>query len=150
MSLRDLRMATAREVACPPACSRFPAPAFKPHSAVKIKLVCLNPLASPREITLDQFPIELGRGIGAGVRIDDRWLSRRHCRLTEVAGTIHVSDLQSRHGTLINGRPVTESPLQPGDELCIGLSHFTAVYEPETRSASETPHVHDSGELAMA
>ena len=52
-------------------------PAFCPLSensvtAVKVKLVCQDPLASPREITLDRFPIEIGRGASADLRIDDR------------------------------------------------------------------------------
>src|SRR5688572_32157641 len=84
----------------PPAC----VPAFGtslPRSAV-IKLVCQDHLASPREIVVERFPIELGRGEGVGLRIDDRWLSRRHCRLDMVDGVLTVRDLGSRHGTYIN------------------------------------------------
>ena len=100
---------------------------------MKLRLVCQDALAFPREIVVDQFPIELGRGQQSGVRIDDRWLSRRHCRV-EVAedGTLVVRDLGSRHGTFVNGRLVVEAKLAPGDELCIGLSHFVAEYEPES------------------
>lgn len=101
-------------------------------------------MASPREIELDQFPIELGRGGSVGLRVDDRWLSRRHCELSELDGTIIVRDLGSRHGTYINGRPITESRLMPGDELCVGLSHFVVDY------AAEGAVVHDSAELALA
>jgi pSer/pThr/pTyr-binding forkhead associated (FHA) protein len=94
-----------------------------------IKLVCQDHLASPREIVLERFPVELGRGDGVGVRIDDRWLSRRHCRLDMIDGVVNVRDLGSRHGTFINGQNVRECKLLPGDELCIGLSHFVAEYE---------------------
>ena len=95
-----------------------------------VKLVCQDPLASPREITLDRFPIEIGRGASADLRIDDRWTSRRHCELQDAAGRIVVRDLGSRHGTFVNGQPVaSEVPLLPGDELCVGLSHFVAVYD---------------------
>jgi len=97
---------------------------------VKVKLVCQDPLASPREITLDRFPIEIGRGTSADLRIDDRWTSRRHCELQDADGRILVRDLGSRHGTFVNGQPVAhETPLLPGDELCVGLSHFVAVYD---------------------
>lgn len=91
---------------------------------MKVKLLCQNVLASPREITIDQFPIELGRGSGAGIRIDDRWLSRRHCQLTMDNGTLWVKDLASSHGTFVRGERVTQARLAPGDELRIGLSHF--------------------------
>jgi pSer/pThr/pTyr-binding forkhead associated (FHA) protein len=94
-----------------------------------IKLVCQDHLASPREIVVERFPIDLGRGEDAGLRIDDRWLSRRHCRLDMVDGVLTVRDLGSRHGTFINGENVRECKLLPGDELCIGLSHFVAEYE---------------------
>ena len=41
-----------------------------------------------------------------------------------------VRDLGSRHGTFVNWQPVaSEVPLLPGDELCVGLSHFVAVYD---------------------
>jgi pSer/pThr/pTyr-binding forkhead associated (FHA) protein len=102
---------------------------------VKLKLVCQHPLASPREIVVERFPIELGRGIDVTVRIDDRWLSRRHCRIDLINDVLTVLDLESRHGTYINGQSVTESKLLPGDELCVGLSHFVAEYEPEESGA---------------
>ena len=94
-----------------------------------IRLVCQDHLASPREIVVERFPVDLGRGEDAGLRIDDRWLSRRHCRLDLIDGVLTVRDLGSRHGTYINGQVVRESKLLPGDELCIGLSHFVAEYE---------------------
>jgi len=100
---------------------------------VKIRLVCRDSLAFPREIVVDQFPIELGRGQNVGLQIEDRWLSRRHCALDlDEAGTLVVRDLGSRHGTFVNGQQIVECRLAPGDELCIGLSHFLAEYEPES------------------
>jgi len=100
--------------------------------AVKIKLLCQNALASPREITIDRFPIELGRGAVAGVRIDDRWLSRRHCELTSDGPDVVLRDLNSSHGTYVNGRRLTAAVvLQDGDKLQIGLSHFIVEYQEE-------------------
>jgi pSer/pThr/pTyr-binding forkhead associated (FHA) protein len=96
---------------------------------VKLKLLCQDPLASPREIVVERFPVELGRGDDANIRIDDRWLSRHHCRLDVVDGQLHVQDLGSRHGTYVNGQSVCDCKLLPGDELRIGLSHFVAQYE---------------------
>ena len=106
---------------------------------MKIKLLCQNALASPREITIDRFPIELGRGVAVGVRIDDRWLSRRHCELTCVGQSIIVRDLDSSHGTYINGQRLTAAAtLEEGDELQIGLSHFIVEYQ------EERTRLHDS------
>jgi pSer/pThr/pTyr-binding forkhead associated (FHA) protein len=96
---------------------------------VKVKLVCQDSLASGRVIEIDSFPCDLGRGTEVTVRIDDRWLSRRHCRLELSEGTVIVRDLGSRHGTCVNGRSVTASKLVPGDRLSLGLTHFVAEYE---------------------
>ncbi len=99
---------------------------------MKIKLLCQNALASPREITIDRFPNELGRGVAAGVRIDDRWLSRRHCELTCDGECVVVRDLVSSHGTYVNGQRLTAAvALEEGDELQIGLSHFIVEYQEE-------------------
>ena len=96
---------------------------------MKVKLLCQDPLASPREIVVDHFPCDLGRGSEVTVRIDDRWLSRRHCRLDLAEGVIVVRDLGSRHGTFVNGRSISECKLLPGDRLCLGLTHLVAEYE---------------------
>ena len=99
---------------------------------MKIKLLCASALASPREITIDRFPIELGRGIAVGVRIDDRWLSRRHCELSSDGDSIVARDLGSSHGTYVNGQRLTAAViLEEGDELQIGLSHFIVEYQEE-------------------
>jgi hypothetical protein len=100
-------------------------------TAVKLRLLCRDPLAPQAEILVESFPVDLGRGAEATVQIDDRWLSRRHCRLDVDGGFVSVRDMASRHGTYVNGQQVTESQLLPGDELCIGLTHFVAEYEPE-------------------
>jgi len=96
---------------------------------VQVKLLCRDPLASPRVVVLDQFPAELGRAADVAVQIDDCWLSRKHCRLAWESGVLVVRDLDSRHGTYVNGERIGECKLLPGDELRIGLSHFVAQYD---------------------
>lgn len=86
-------------------------------------------------IVVDRFPSDIGRGDDVSVRIDDRWLSRRHCRLELEDGVLTVRDLGSRHGTFVNGRSVTHCRLLPGDQLSIGLSHFVAQYDASLAAA---------------
>ena len=99
------------------------------------KLICQNALASPRTISLDSFPIELGRGATVGVRIDDRWLSRRHCVITQVGDSLEVRDLNSTHGTYVNGQRISQEKLLPGQVLQLGLTHFLVQYETSEDSA---------------
>ncbi len=114
---------------------------------MKLRLISQDPLACPREIVLEHFPADIGRGTDVSLRIDDRWISRRHCQLTIEGGGLFVKDLSSRHGTYINGLPVEKSRLLPGNELCLGLSHFMVQLIPDT---ALVPAAHDSGELDVA
>lgn len=118
-----------------------------PTTPVKLRLISQDPLACPREIVLDQFPVEIGRGNDVALRIDDRWISRRHCRLTLDGDELVVQDLGSRHGTYVNGVAIEKSRLQPGNELCLGLSHFIVQWVAES---DFVPAGHESGDLDAA
>lgn len=71
----------------------------------------------------------------ADVTIEDRWISRRHCELSERDGMLFVRDLDSTHGTFVNGRQVSEACLRPDDKLTIGLTSFAASYRTANRVA---------------
>lgn len=115
---------------------------------MKLRLISQDPLASPREIELEQFPADIGRGVDVALRIDDRWISRRHCRLTVENGEVYVRDLGSRHGTYVNGQAIEKACLRPGTELCLGLSHFL-VATPTGREEYAAAG-HDSAEFEPA
>ena len=96
---------------------------------MNVRLIHLDPCNSNDEILLTEFPAILGRGAESALRLTDRWASRRHCRLDQLDGRLVVRDLGSRHGTLVNGQKVDQSPLMPGDRLTVGISNFRVVYE---------------------
>ena len=96
---------------------------------MNVKLVCRDCVASPREISIDRFPAEIGRALDADARIDDCWASRRHCKLEIVDGFVVVRDLGSTHGTFVNGSRVSECKLLPGDELRVGTWRFVVEYD---------------------
>jgi pSer/pThr/pTyr-binding forkhead associated (FHA) protein len=93
------------------------------------KLVVANPMESCEEIRLSEFPIRLGRSPDADVSIDDRWVSREHCEIDSVDDALFVRDLNSKHGTFVNGRSIRQAALKAGDMLTIGLSKFVVQYE---------------------
>jgi two-component system, NtrC family, response regulator AtoC len=63
----------------------------------------------------------IGRGPDAGLSVDDPLVSRAHAVLRVVPDGLCLSDLGSRHGTLINGDRVTEPRLvSSGDVITIG------------------------------
>jgi pSer/pThr/pTyr-binding forkhead associated (FHA) protein len=71
-----------------------------------------------------QFPpgeFVFGRGPECHVRPNSPWVSRQHCLIRIGKEGVHVRDLGSTNGTLVNGtRLVGERPMQPGDQLQVG------------------------------
>ncbi|MBN2473438.1 MAG: FHA domain-containing protein [Pirellulales bacterium] len=100
---------------------------------MKAKLISLDGWMSQRKIPVPKLPAILGRGPHVAIRIDDRWASRYHCEIDEVAGTLVVRDLGSTHGTFVNGHAVTEAHLKPGDRLTVGVSSFQVQYRQSLR-----------------
>jgi len=72
----------------------------------------------------DGQSVVIGRGDDVDIKTSDRWVSRRHCELRRRGNQIEVRDLESRHGTYVNGEKTPFALLKPGDELCVGLSVF--------------------------
>ena len=63
----------------------------------------------------------IGRGLDCGVQLRDELASRCHARLTVVPEGIRLEDCDSRHGTLLNGQPLTGMRLvASGDVIRIG------------------------------
>jgi two-component system cell cycle response regulator len=70
---------------------------------------------------LKQQETIVGRSQGATIRINDDGISRRHAKLTVKGGELHVEDLKSANGTLVNGERL-DSPrlLKDGDKITLG------------------------------
>src|SRR6185503_7000673 len=63
----------------------------------------------------------IGRGPGTGLPVDDPLVSRAHAQLLVVPDGLRLSDLGSRHGTLVNGERITEPRMVvSGDVVTIG------------------------------
>jgi signal transduction histidine kinase len=63
----------------------------------------------------------IGRDAGASIRIDGDDISRHHARIKRMGrGEYILEDLGSSNGTLVNGIPVKEHHLKPGDKLRLG------------------------------
>ena len=64
--------------------------------------------------------ISIGRASDNDVILDDPEVSRHHCQLKLQHGAYGLTDLGSRNGSWINGHPVSEAALGPGDSIRIG------------------------------
>lgn len=85
--------------------------------------------SSESKVLSSELPVTIGRGPEADIRLVDSWVSRRHCQIDEVEGSLVVRDLSSKHGTMVNRHPITESMLLPGDEILVGLTSLRASVE---------------------
>ena len=65
--------------------------------------------------------VTIGRGLDNDIVFhnDDR-VSRHHARIEFKYGQFLLFDLNSTNGTLVNGRPVTQIVLTPGDHISLG------------------------------
>jgi general secretion pathway protein E len=89
-----------------------------------------------RQIPLDSGPLTIGRNFTNLLVIDEPLASRFHCVIEQDSGGFRVRDLESRNGTLINGKPLRgESALAPGDIVKIGSTEIKLLIQ-AARAAS--------------
>ncbi len=105
---------------------------------MEVKLVQLAAAGPPREIFIEELPIVLGRGAEADIRLGDPWVSRCQCELAQTDCGLVARDMNSKHGTLVNGNTIVEKLLAPGDSLSMGLTTFRVEFEPAAAELSNS------------
>lgn len=74
-----------------------------------------------REIVLPDLPASIGRGINTTIRLEnDTSISRQHAEVYEQGGKLYLRDLNSTHGTYINGRRISAQRLEHDDRIKVG------------------------------
>jgi transcriptional regulator with GAF, ATPase, and Fis domain len=97
-------------------------------------LVIAGP-AKDTTIPLPEGEAALGRDTTNAVAVPDASVSRKHCLLRrEEDGRFQIRDLDSRNGTLVNGRAVKEQWLRHGDEIATGDSVFLFLLEEQEQA----------------
>ncbi len=82
----------------------------------------------PLVVRADTDRVLIGRSHEAGWQLPDPQVSRRHAVLYVVGRAMMLRDLNSRHGTVVNGSPLAaggETPLKPGDTVQLGNCRCT-------------------------
>ena len=77
-------------------------------------------LPDGRRVFVDKEPFLLGRLPECSIVLTDPNVSRRHAEIRRRDASLVLYDLGSTNGTLLNGQPVSESPLVDGDEVTVG------------------------------
>lgn len=84
----------------------------------------------------------IGRGKDVDIPLYTPSTSRHHARIDLQAGEILLTDLESRHGTFVNGKRITGAVnLTAGDEIVIGGERLI-VWSPSSETSPEPPSIH--------
>ena len=95
-----------------------------PDSASRAFLLVRTEGAPQVRFDLGGALISIGRASDNDVIVDDPEVSRHHCQLKLQHGAYSLADLGSRNGSWINGQPVSEVALGPGDMIRIGSTEI--------------------------
>ena len=91
-----------------------------------LRVVVTPQKSPPIEATLGVTPLVLGSSAECDVVVPDSRVSRRHCQLRFTPRGVSLTDLGSKNGTFLRGKPVERpEPLRDGDEIRIGTATMT-------------------------
>jgi hypothetical protein len=97
-----------------------------------------------QEILLKPGLNRLGRIEDNDFQISDDSISSHHCQIELKDGIITVCDLHSTNGTFIDGQPIQQAVLHPGQVLCLGTVPMVCQDYP-VREPADTPAGPPSG-----
>jgi pSer/pThr/pTyr-binding forkhead associated (FHA) protein len=103
-----------------------------------VKMLIVQGRARGKILRFPKGEFVFGRGPECHVRPDSPWVSRQHCLLRIDNASVHLRDLGSCNGTLVNGtRLVGECPLKAGDKLQVGPLVLQLVVEAAKHETGE-------------
>ena len=91
---------------------------------------------------VESFPLTgaevlIGRRSGAHIMLSHRLVSRQHARIVPEADGFVIIDLQSSHGTFVNGQRVERHRLRPNDRIRLGDQGVEILFlTPRTRDSN--------------
>ncbi len=84
-------------------------------------LLVLAPSGQRSRVPLEAMPFTIGRQSGNSLVLRDNRTSRNHSRIIFENGNYVVEDLNSRHGTWVNGKQVARHVLHNSDRIEFGV-----------------------------
>lgn len=92
---------------------------------MKVQLVVVRGKPEGKVIPLASQTFKIGRGETCHLRPNSEQVSREHAEFTLGSDTIHVRDLGSRNGTLVNGKALTSEPCRLKDRDLVQVGPLT-------------------------
>jgi pSer/pThr/pTyr-binding forkhead associated (FHA) protein len=91
---------------------------------VDANLVLFKKNGSQKNFPLPSDITVIGRRHDCDLCIPLMVVSRRHCQLSQNADALKIRDLESKAGTFLNGKRISEATVQAGDYITIGPLTF--------------------------
>jgi signal transduction histidine kinase len=113
-------------------------------------LIVIKGADEGRQFELTGPMVGIGRDSGNGIRLHDTEVSRRHAelRLGLDGASYRLFDRNSANGIYVNGKPVHDAILQPGDQLQIGQTVLVFSTGRREGSSAEPVRAEPEGSLA--
>src|ERR1700732_5022614 len=94
-----------------------------PHEAAKhASLEVVDPSGHRSTVIINAQPFRIGREAGNQVVMRDNRASRVHPEIILEKGEYWIEDLNSRHGTFVNGAKIQRHKLQDSDRIDLGTA----------------------------
>jgi len=105
---------------------------------VQPKLLALSGPLGKSEFRLS-VPLSIGRDASNAICIEDSAVAPLHCQILRQDERFLLTDLDTASGTFVNGIPVKQRLLTPGDQIAIGSSLF--IFQMEGAAAAAISRV---------
>jgi sigma-B regulation protein RsbU (phosphoserine phosphatase) len=92
------------------------------------QLVVREATGTEREVEITHTPFTLGRQSDNDLVLLDNRISRRHARILRDVHGYLLEDVESRHGTFLNGERITSCALSSGDQISLGVSDAYQIF----------------------
>jgi len=96
-----------------------------------INMVLFKKDGGTKSFPVKRGAVTIGRSHNCDFQIPVISVSKKHCKLICKSDTVTIRDLDSRNGTLVNGKLISETTLSPGDSIEIGPLVFVIQIDNE-------------------
>ena len=106
---------------------------------VDVNLILFKKDGSQRTFSLRSEVTSIGRSHDCDLCVPLLIVSRKHCELSQNAEAVKIRDLNSRFGTFVNGKRISEATVKAGDYIRVGPLTFLLQVNGEPKKIMPPP-----------
>lgn len=105
---------------------------------------------APTRVVWEGKRLIIGRRSDADIRIDDPTLSAVHAEIVDGEEGVHLRDLDSLNGTLLNGVRISDSVIRIGDEIRVAGARIVVAGDTPPAGVTRDPILDSASGAALA